>query len=344
MATSAVFAKEFYHQRLFLKGWDIEKLPDGGLKYSTISFFEFWSEKNIQANVDNQGKVDFVTYSFFERLKRVFPFSQDQNLIAAHRRLKELEVQVQNPLSPDLHLLKREIHATGQAGAKTLENNLNSLNKEFEKANERSLLTTALVKVANFISAFFHSKPIEFYHFNPINLGLYKAMAISPALELTEQDPSRCQYSPIIQNNSTFPLPPELSRMNLQKLELGLLTEIRFTIDRKKFCLEYDIGSQEFIFDYSDNEIDPSPGLNLDSRESFTWSSPVLNLIEKKANGSTTVYPLQRSIRYTYQANWALHEKWTCAVEGGSLAMKMNSEYTIPLSQGNFCLKLFRTI
>ncbi len=149
---AAAFAREFYTFPLFLPGWHIEKMPDGGLKYSTPPFGEFWSDRNVQATVDEQGKINFVTYSFFERLKYALSLSPDQNLIAAHRRLKALDQQQ----------LQQEIHREP-----VLENNLRHLNKVFEQANGHCFL---LVKIVNLTAAFFHWRPIEPYNFSTINV------------------------------------------------------------------------------------------------------------------------------------------------------------------------------
>ncbi len=334
---AAIFAKEFYHHSgLFLSGFHVEKLPDGGLRYSTPPFGEFWGNRNVLPTVDEQGKINFVTYSFFERLKYTFSLSPDQNLIAAHHRLKELEAQMQNPLNPNVQCLKQEIHNIGISGANKLEENLRFLNKTFETANG-NYLTMALVKINNFFCSIFHWQPIELYDFKPILLDVYKQKAISPALELTPQDHLRCTYSPILQNHSPFPLPPQINRENLQKLELGLLSEISFTFDQKEFGLWFDNRDKEFVLDYLCDASNPSPGASR-GRESFTWSAPRLNVVEKKINGSTETHPLQRVIQYSYQENWT-GDKWSCAINGGQLRMKMNSEYTIPLSRGNFSIQ-----
>jgi len=337
--STTVFAKEFYRQALFLSGWHLEKLPDGGLIYSTPPFGEFWSNRNVQPFVDEQGKINFVIYSFFDRLKQALSLTPDQNLMATHRRLKELEMHIQDPTSPDLQRLKEEIHQVGFLSASRLKRNLQQLNTAFEKANEKCLLTTALIKISDLIGSFFHWQRIESYDFSPLRLEHFKEKAISPALELTVQDPLRCRYSPFLQNHSPFPLPPQLTRENLQRLELGLLAEIRFTLDRKQFCLWFDEREKEFELEYLCDESNPPPGSS--QTEPYTWSAPLLHVTEKKIDGSTTTHPIQRIIQYSIQKSWT-EDKWSCAISGGALRLNMNSEYTIPLSQGNFCIQPFQ--
>jgi hypothetical protein len=188
-------------------------------------------------------------------------------------------------------------------------------------------------------------QPIESYDFSPLNLKVFHDKAIIPALELTDRDRLRSKYSPYIQNHSPFSLPSELSRENLQKLELGLLNQIAFSVDQKQFSLTFDKTKEEFIFSYNGLKDDPALIDALYKRnKKFTLSSPLLNVSERKLDGTTTTHPLQHSVHVSYHYGpwYNLEEKWHCEFQSGKMAMKMNSECTIPLSQGTLHFQLFR--
>jgi hypothetical protein len=155
----------------------------------------------------------------------------------------------------------------------------------------------------------------------------------------------RSKYCPCVQNRSPFPLPAVLNRENLQKLELGLLDEISFSPDQKQFSLEFDSQQEKFFFTYSDVVNAPHSNPLDDLRKPCTWSSPILDVVEKKLDGTIVHHPLQRSIHYSYQSGpwYNPFEKFQIGFSGGNLGMNMNSEYIFPLSQGNFSIQLFRT-
>jgi hypothetical protein len=345
MSTRPIFAPEYYTDPwLFLKGWRVDKTAEG-TKFKSNFFTDFWGARNLEADVSNQGTMTTHSPSFFENQKFCFPFSENSHQIAAHRHLKELEIQLQNPLSPDTQTLKQEIHDAGSCGAGILQENLKFLDKEFQKSNQKSSFSQTLTKIVNFVRKLLHIQPLEFYDFTPLNLRALKEMAIDPALELTGSDRLRSRYFPLIQNHSPFPLPPELNRENLQKLELGLLDEIAFSIDQKHFALRFDPQEGKFIVAYWVNFTDDIYAALYDQREeSYTYTSPVLDVVEKKLDGTEHSHPLQRSIHGSYYAGPWYHpwEKRQIQSSGGQMEMNMNSEYTFPLSQGNFSLKLYR--
>jgi hypothetical protein len=148
MSTRAVFSNEFYSDPwLFLKGWRVEKTPEG-----TILSTDFWGARHLEANVNSLGTVITHSPSFFENLKQRFLLLENPNQIAAHRRLKELEIQLQNPLSPETQALKQEIRNEGIEGARKLQRNLELLNEGFQKNNQKGLFTLTLDKNHQFRS------------------------------------------------------------------------------------------------------------------------------------------------------------------------------------------------
>jgi hypothetical protein len=325
MSTRPIFAKEFYNDPFLF--WETVKNP-------------IWSFRDHDVSVTDQRTLTTLPSSYLDQWKRHFFFAQDQNLIAANRHLKDLEVQVQNPSSPELHALKQEIHRTGCLGAVGLRSNLDELDRKFKRGNEKSALTLTLLKVVNFVRKLLNLQPIEFYHYSPLNLNLLQERTIGPALELTPGDRLRSKYLPIIQNNSSFPLPAKLSPDNLQRVELGLLSKISFTLDQKKFILTYNKTTEKFVLSYLGTENDHSLG-SMGRTESITLFSTPLDIVEKQPNGSTAPHRLQASAHYSSHTPWYnLFERSTSyQFRSGEIALMMNNEYTIPLSQGNLCLK-----
>jgi hypothetical protein len=181
-----IFSKDYYSAswmfKEFYKQFSVEKEPDGTPRFTNGFFTDLWKFRKVHSLVDRSGTIATVPFSFFDELKRYITLNQDSNLIAVHRKLKNLEVQIQNPLSPELQTLRQEIHNEGSQGSVNLKLNLHELSSCFEKGNQKPMLTLTLLKVVNFICKQLNWQLIEVYHYEPINLTLFEERAIRPAV------------------------------------------------------------------------------------------------------------------------------------------------------------------
>ncbi len=350
MSTQAIFSKDYYNYSLGFNDQFhlLEKKPDGSAEYGSNFFDNLWKHRFIHTLIDNQGTISTIPFSFFDDLARYFRFSQDSHLIAVHQRLKYLESQLQNPLSAELQHLRQEIHREGYRGANLLKHNIQWLSSIFEKANQKSTLILTLLKTVNFFRKMFHLPPIEFYTFAPIDQNLFVEKAIQPALQLAPQQRTASKFLSIIQNQSPFALPAELNSENLQKLEFGLLDRIHFQIDQKHFSLSYNPAREEFLFSYMDDTSNrPHIGELMDRKETYSFRSQPMRIEEKKLDGSRIEHSLQHIVEFRCERGaWyePFKETYHYQSNPGEMALSANREYTIALSQGNLCLKLYRRV
>ncbi len=344
MSTKAVFSNDYYTNPLML--WSIgkaEKTPEGSLKVEVSGFFNFWNHRNTHVCVDDQGTFSTVPFSLFEDLKRYFGFSQNQDLIAVHQKLKTLQAQIQNSSSPELQILKNEIHEKKATGASNLTWNLALLAGRFEQGNKASEQAATFLKVINFICKLLHWQPIEHYHYDRIDTAIFEDKAVRPALELTPQERESTKFFPVIQLNAPLTLPINLTRENMHKLELGLMDKISFNLEGKNFILSFDKPNERFILAYTTSDDFPTFSALLNSRQNTSFYSDPLNVVEKKFGGSNRICPLQYHLEYTCSGSWFI-PKQTFKSLAGSMELSANCEYTIPLSQGNLNITMYPRI
>lgn len=334
MSSKAIFSKDYFaNPYLLLKGVSVETTPFKGIKVSAGGgLSSLWSHKHIHSHLDDQGTISSIPFSFFEDIKRYFSLSQNQDLIAVHKRLVSLQNQIQIPSSQESQALKSQIHNEKTRGADCLFVHLSSLSASFIKGNQSSANCNTLLKVVNFIRKLLFLQPIEHYHYTPIDLKIFKENAINPALQLTPQEKLETKYLPEIQLNSNLPMPSELTRENMQRLELGLLDYILFEMDGKYFALEYDPTDKQFTLSYDNSK--NAPSYNTDEQD-VDYTSDVVQVHEKKSDGSHQTHPLQFRIQQTTIRSWFSTVTKYGRGDNRKMAMRANSEYTIPLSFGN---------
>jgi len=258
--------------------------------------------------------------------------SQNQDLIAVHKKLISLQNQIQTPSSQESQALKSQIHNEKTHGADCLLAHLSSLSASFKKGNESSANCSTLLKVVNFIRKLFFLQPIEHYHYTPINLKIFEENAIKPALQLTPQEKLSTKYLPEIQLHSNLPMPPELTRENMQRLELGFLDYILFEIDGKHFALEYNTTDKQFPLSYYNSK--NAPSYNTEEQD-VDYTSDIVHVHEKKSDGSHQAHPLQFRVQQTTIRSWFGTQTKFGGGDNRKMAMTASSEYTIPLSFGN---------
>jgi hypothetical protein len=313
------------------------------------SDFPQFHTRSFHAIVDRQGTLTYVPFGFFKNILRHLTLAQDSHLIAVHQRLMQLQTEIQNPQSPILRALREEVHRQGDSGARNLISNLTDLSECFASGNNLGIWTTTLLKVINFIrTKILGLPPLTRYHYQPINLNLFQQQVILPALELTSEDRLRSPFNFTVQNHSPFPL-SDLSSDHLLKLERGLLSSLRFTIDQKHFNIYYDRPTRRFTLTYSRNERHQGPSVTPEfaDKRSRTYESEVIQVTERRPNSSSQTHPLRYSWIYTYQP-WRWYnpfqvpfiEGWSYEFNPGQLPLTANSEFTIPLSQGHILLKI----
>ncbi len=327
--------------------WSIgkaEKTPEGSLTIEVSGFFNFWNYRDTHVCVDDQGTISTVPFSLFEDLKRYFGLSQNQDLIAVNKKLVALQSQIQNSSSPELQILKNEIHDKKANGAQNLTWNLALLNRRFEQGNSASEHVATFLKVINFIYKLLHWKPIEHYHYDPIDAALFDDKVIRPAMELTPQERESTKIFPVIQLNAPLTLPINLTRENMHKLELGFVDKISFSLEGKTFILTYDKAKEQFILSYTSSDASPSlSALLFGSRQNINFHSDPINVVEKKLfDGSTQIRPLQYHVEYTCES--LFNPKQTYKRLPGRMELSAHCEYTIPLSQGNLNIKMYPRI
>jgi hypothetical protein len=349
MTTQAVFSSEFYQDPfLFYKDHKVERTLDGNVKLESSFLSDFWKYRNTHALIDGNGTIGVIPFAFFDELKRYFTFEQDPNLIAVHQKIKHLEDQIQNPLSPELQALRQEVHQKGWRGVTLLKSNLGRLSECFEKANEKSAFTLTLLKIVNFIRSIFQLEAIQYPAFTPIDMALLEQRIFIPAMQLTPQESTRSQFFSIIENHSPFQLPAELTPENMQKLEYGLLDRISFELDQKRFSVKYDQARQIFVLTLcSINQSERSIVELMQRKENYCYRSDPFNVIERKSDGTIETHSLQSSFEFSYTPGpWynPFDESFFCRNNVAKVDLSANCEYNIPLSQGNFTLKLFRRV
>ena len=324
-AQAPIFSEEFYtHQQLFT---DRNALDLNAFK------------------VNAQGTIAYTpsartSPSIFKEFKRMlsyyFGFTQSANLIAVHKKLLSLDAQMQDPAHPLAVQLKRELH--GRHFTTVSSNIACSLSYHFEEANKTSAAQRTMLKVVNFVRRLFCLQPIVHYHFSmrpggyhtPIHDVLWSRRLENTPIYLTEQERLSTRHVPQIQNNSNCPLPANLTQDTLLALELGLTRAVTFHIDEKEFEMTYDSTRGKFILSYFDaRDFHPFLGTHsLIPHEEYT--SPPLHVRETQASGGVQLHALQ------YTGNFlslARHRP-------GRVEMSANSDYTIPLSQGNLTISL----
>ena len=339
---------------MFNKDVNVVQAPDGGTVIQAGFLTNPLGFRNTHANVDRNGTITTVPFSFFDNVKRYFTLEQDQNLIALNRRLKNLEMQIEDPSSPESQRIKEEVHKEGFRGAEILKSNIETLSSLFNKANQKSMVTLTLLKVVNFIRELLNWDPIRFSSFEPINPQLFEEQVIKPALELTLSERINSTFYITIYNNSPFPLPRELTNNNVNRLEQGLLRTLNFTINSKKFGLEYDREKKEFVLLYEGSATFDTIATGASVRVSHSLISESffihredisLSITEKKLDGTNSNKHLQPSFTASYQPRtWynLFHEVRRFIRTPGSLNLTTDLEYEIPLYRGNLCLKFSR--
>ncbi len=347
MSTRAVFSNDFYTSRhaLWKSDTTTEKLPDGGTRYTMGGGPQsLWSYQNRHASLDSQGAISITPSSRFDHLKRYFHFSQNQDLIAVHKKLKNL--QNQDRTSPELQDLKNEIHSHKTYGARIFSTNLQDLNSLFERGNKAAEKCSTVLKVVNFIRKLFGMQAIQHYHYDPIDFRVFEEKAILPALELTPQEIQATHYYPVVEFHSNLPYPSDLTHENMQKVEAGFIDNIQFCLEGNSFSVTYDKTLKQFIFSYTNSDKMPSCTDSYERGEDFSYVSDPVDVVEKQLTGPMQSYthPLRfKSEMKITQNNWFSKE---CKISGenGTLALNANSEYIIPLSQGTLNIKMWPRI
>lgn len=354
MSTIPIFSKEYYtNSWMFNKDVNAVQAPNGGTVIQADFFTNPLKFRNTHAIVDSYGTITTVPFSFFDNVKRYFSLEQDQNLIAVHRRLKNLEEQIKDPLSREWQKIVQEVHKEGYRGAEILKSNIETLSSLFDKGNQKSTVTLTLLKVVNFIRGLLNWHPIGFSSFEPINRQLFEERVIKPALEeLTLREQIHCNFNILIYTNSPFPPPPELTDYNVKRLEQGLLRTLNFAIDDKKFGLEYDREKKEFVLFYEGSSaLNNFATASLVTTSLSNGSEPYythredlpLPVVERKPDGTRFTKQLQFSYTNSYQpGTWynLFHEVRRFVRTPGAMTLNLDSMYTIPLSQGDLRLTI----
>ena len=335
MSTTPVFSKEYYtNQWMFNKDVIAVQAPDGGMVIQAGFLTNLLKFRYTHATVDNN-TITTVPFSFFDNVKRCFTFAQDPNLIAVHRKLKEIESSSDDELSRIQH----EVHKEGFRGAEILKSNIETLSSLFDKANKKSIVTLTLLKVVNLFRKLLHLQPIEFASFGDINRHYLEEAVIKPALEIfTPLEKASCNFSITVQNSPNFPSPPELTENNVQKLELGLLGKLNFSIEKHQLALEFDRAKKEFVLLYEGSHSALTSLLN-DNTSYFSRTEDQFLRVDQTFTTQllkcTTTASRQKGPWY-----FPFHEVKMFERTPGRMTLAPGFEYAILLSRGELGLNL----
>lgn len=86
--------------------------------------------------------------------------------------------------------------------------------------------------------------------------------------------------------------------------------------------------------------------LLFEKKMNTTFRSKPLTIVERGLDGTTTLRPLGRIVSVTYEQPWYIPclEIFHYSFKLEKLVLIANREYIIPLSQGNFSLRMCRRI